>query len=124
MSCNSATKLRCNLSDPCRFSSNIFFFKQKTAYEMDGCLEFRRVLFRSPRRRSRPEGRGRSPAATSAGSSQRSPHGSEERRVGKECRSRWWRYHKKKKIRKNKNYEGRCSKSNQRQFRVFSIYLE
>src|SRR6266487_6070807 len=25
----------------------IFFFKQKTAYEMDGCLEFRRVLFRS-----------------------------------------------------------------------------
>src|SRR5690348_7624374 len=25
----------------------IFFFKQKTAYEMDGLLEFRRVLFRS-----------------------------------------------------------------------------
>src|SRR5690348_14390440 len=26
---------------------SFFFFKQKTAYEMDGCLEFRRVLFRS-----------------------------------------------------------------------------
>src|SRR6266487_6450083 len=26
-----------------------FFFKQKTAYEMDGRLEFRRVLFRSLR---------------------------------------------------------------------------
>src|SRR5205814_3443290 len=25
-----------------------FFFKQKTAYEMPKCLEFRRVLFRSP----------------------------------------------------------------------------
>src|SRR6266487_679790 len=25
----------------------VFFFKQKTAYEMDGRLEFRRVLFRS-----------------------------------------------------------------------------
>src|SRR5438876_9202068 len=25
----------------------VFFFKQKTAYEMDGWLEFRRVLFRS-----------------------------------------------------------------------------
>src|SRR6266487_6007595 len=31
-----------------------FFFKQKTAYEMDGLLEFRRVLFRS--RLGRPEG--------------------------------------------------------------------
>src|SRR6266487_6187064 len=28
-------------------SGVVFFFKQKTAYEMDGCLEFRRVLFRS-----------------------------------------------------------------------------
>src|SRR6266487_4284722 len=36
-------------------SSNIvFFFKQKTAYEMDGCLEFRRVLFRSVVERDRP----------------------------------------------------------------------
>src|SRR5690348_18163593 len=26
---------------------SFFFFKQKTAYDMDGCLEFRRVLFRS-----------------------------------------------------------------------------
>src|SRR6266487_6709844 len=28
-------------------SAGFFFFKQKTAYEMDGRLEFRRVLFRS-----------------------------------------------------------------------------
>src|SRR5713226_1447368 len=36
-----------------------FFFKQKTAYEMDGRLEFRRVLFRSPR-----TSRGRAPPRT------------------------------------------------------------
>src|SRR5580698_8944288 len=29
---------------------SFFFFKQKTAYEIDMCLEFRRVLFRSVRR--------------------------------------------------------------------------
>src|SRR5947209_8908184 len=28
-------------------NSSIFFFKQKTAYEILACLEFRRVLFRS-----------------------------------------------------------------------------
>src|SRR4051794_41553662 len=32
----------------------VFFFKQKTAYEMDGRLEFRRVLFRSSASRRRP----------------------------------------------------------------------
>src|SRR5690348_18164075 len=31
----------------CSLKSLFFFFKQKTAYEMDGRLEFRRVLFRS-----------------------------------------------------------------------------
>src|SRR5205814_6920687 len=30
-----------------------FFFKQKTAYELRKCLEFRRVLFRSARRTER-----------------------------------------------------------------------
>src|SRR6202040_1556303 len=30
----------------------LFFFKQKTAYEISTCLEFRRVLFRSPARAS------------------------------------------------------------------------
>src|SRR6266446_8609901 len=42
-------------------------------------------------RRARPRGRpqGRGPQAGAAGS--------EERRVGKECRSRWWPYHSKKK---------------------------
>src|SRR6266581_4268860 len=30
-----------------RSVGDVFFFKQKTAYEMDGRLEFRRVLFRS-----------------------------------------------------------------------------
>src|SRR4051794_41982400 len=33
-----------------------FFFKQKTAYEMDGRLEFRRVLFRSRDRHLRVGG--------------------------------------------------------------------
>src|SRR4051794_41462720 len=31
----------------------VFFFKQKTAYEMDGRLEFRRVLFRSAHEQDR-----------------------------------------------------------------------
>src|ERR1039457_2596015 len=30
----------------------VFFFKQKTAYEITRCLEFRRVLFRSPASRT------------------------------------------------------------------------
>src|SRR5438034_11620736 len=30
---------------------------------------------------------------------------SEERRVGKECRCRWWRYHKKKKMKKDERTE-------------------
>ena len=31
----------------------LFFYKQKTAYDIEVCLEFRRVLFRSDRRPSR-----------------------------------------------------------------------
>src|SRR5713226_1179610 len=42
------------------------FFKQKTAYEMDGGLEFRRVLFRSHRADRRAHRR-RSPAVTDRG---------------------------------------------------------
>src|SRR5712692_2603017 len=39
----------------CAFALFFFFFKQKTAYEMELRLEFRRVLFRSPcRSRERP----------------------------------------------------------------------
>src|SRR5437879_13689401 len=34
--------------------------------------------------------------------SQRDHRRSEERRVGKECRSRWWPYHEKKKTRKSR----------------------
>src|SRR5436309_5892262 len=96
-----------------------FFFKQKTAYEIFTCLEFRRVLFRSGSARAvsvvRTESRSVSRDATSLcdarglrfghGASsardfrhlalagiatkfeRRSPR-SEERRVGKECRSR------------------------------------
>src|SRR3712207_8647435 len=84
----------------------LFFFKQKTAYDVLAWLEFRRVLFpssaaatartpssSSPRRRwPTPPPR---PAGWSAPPSRRSPRTarparrSEERRVGKECRSRW-----------------------------------
>src|SRR5256885_12551602 len=102
----------------------IFFFKEKTAYEITRVLEFRRVLFRS--QRSVREGTGgqqtaRSSAfllglATDVGAwhvrlslytshksvvrlarSSADARGrglrSEERRVGKECRSRWSPYH-------------------------------
>src|SRR4051812_49525496 len=40
---------------------DFFFFKQKTAYEIDMCLEFRRVLFRSTKSHV-------DPSAESAGS--------------------------------------------------------
>src|SRR3954462_10058121 len=66
-----------------------FFFKQKTAYEIIVRLEFRRVLFRSQRHDGQVQWRtwhaypqdGQLVAT-------RTPR-SEERRVGKECRSRW-----------------------------------
>src|SRR6266566_4021920 len=70
----------------------LFFFKQKTAYEITRGLEFRRVLFRSSR----------FPAKILAvWEGGLAIHGgvlggllrSEERRVGKECRSRWSPYH-------------------------------
>src|SRR5437870_11907036 len=89
-----------------------FFFKQKTAYEMATRLEFRRVLFRSgdaPGRRlnsgsQRPAWRiaqtgGRSTVSPRAARTSKEvaevmriivSRRSEERRVGKECRSRWW----------------------------------
>src|SRR5215208_5013732 len=70
----------------------LFFFKQKTAYDMATRLEYRRVLFRSHAdvaerrcRRGRDDGqRGVQPVGEVR---------SEERRVGKECRSRWSPYH-------------------------------
>src|SRR5262245_65024301 len=87
-----------------------FFFKQKTAYEMPKRLEFRRVLFRSnaavlAAANGRPPVQG---VVSLSGPAQWSGDGvqgakrvtvpalfvaaegrSEERRVGKECRSRW-----------------------------------
>src|SRR5204863_6108670 len=76
-----------------------FFFKQKTAYEIftdwssDVCSSDLRgrvaatTPARPPRRRPRvPAGRGARCAAPGA-------LRSEERRVGKECRSRWSPYH-------------------------------
>src|SRR5579862_10027423 len=76
--------------------SDFFFFKQKTAYEMELRLEFRRVLFRSAVLFDAVDlvdeaHRGR--AARLDGRRDRS----EERGVGKECRSRWSPYHWKKK---------------------------
>src|SRR5207244_7666460 len=92
--------------------SIIVFYKQKTAYEMIWRLEFRRVLFRSPRV-AQGAGRGGVVLGRHIGimlsrkgaSKTRAPHltqayltdgnvsvlafsRSEERRVGKECRSR------------------------------------
>src|SRR6266496_3405506 len=67
---------------------SLFFFKQKTAYEFSTRLEFRRVLFRSPSPSSGETPRDPRPAE-SRRSRLRSAPRSEERRVGKECRSRW-----------------------------------
>src|SRR2546426_6080545 len=95
----------------CMSFLGFFFFKQKTAYEITRCLEFRRVLFRS----RRPAGLGgrwldrliqpgqrlnaftRDPERAARRMAFRLVAGllprSEERRVGKECRSRWSPYH-------------------------------
>src|SRR6266571_6525146 len=70
----------------------IFFFKQKTAYEIDMGLEFRRVLFRSHSRRSAEAGEWSADSAVAASTADAVVR-SEERRVGKECRSRWSPYH-------------------------------
>src|SRR3712207_6873698 len=97
-----------------------FFFKQKTAYEILAWLEFRRVLLpilsKGPPRpaeaatmSARPivdstrgleedlrrfrAGIPAAPRALGGGAATRDALRSEERRVGKECRSRWSRYH-------------------------------
>src|SRR5260370_25877376 len=104
---------------------SFFFFKQKTAYEIQVSLEFRRVLFRSQNRAHAllskciagtaplphllffgPPGTGKTSSAhilvrALYGLNFRdrtlelnaSDERSEERRVGKECRSRWSPYH-------------------------------
>src|SRR5215204_4537667 len=73
-----------------------FFFKQKTAYELTVWLEFRRVLFRSLDELVEPRvaGVGLVPRVAAAPGEEPGER-SEERRVGKECRSRWSPYHKK-----------------------------
>src|SRR6266446_5812071 len=70
----------------------LFFFKQKTAYELTRWLEFRRVLFRSPRERD-PLPVDLELHRELVLEGVRLAGRSEERRVGKECRSRWSPYH-------------------------------
>src|SRR5207248_8780474 len=73
-----------------------FFFKQKTAYEIVRRLEFRRVLFRSSPSWCTPMSTNAPNAATlvtTPSSTMPGERRSEERRVGKECRSGWWPDH-------------------------------
>src|SRR5476649_2679629 len=69
------------------------FFEQKTAYEVTVGLEFRRVLFRSRGERVKRPGMREAPAERQRGECDGGRRRSEERRVGKECRSRWSPYH-------------------------------
>src|SRR3712207_8811319 len=92
----------------------MFFFKQKSAYEVLACLEFRRVLFRSsrfvvspspswpnwfrPHDTTAPVDVTAKPCSLASASWRTSASEvawvrSEERRVGKEWRSRWSPYH-------------------------------
>ena len=79
---------------------NVFFFKQKTAYEIgtgdwssDVCSSDLGTLGSSEEGFELVEGAGGpETAAEAAGGGQEAPR-SEERRVGKECRSRWSPYH-------------------------------
>src|SRR6266704_1086756 len=66
----------------------IFFFKQKTAYELETCLEFRRVLFRSIVELEASVG-SRFVRHRGVVRGEEVDDRSEECRVGKECRSRW-----------------------------------
>src|SRR5947207_15247812 len=86
----------------------IFFFSSRRRHTRSLCdwssdvcssdLTIPAAAGQSPRRQRRPgttgdrRCRGSRPKSTSRGAGE-----SEERRVGKECRSRWWRDHKKKK---------------------------
>ena len=76
-----------------------FFFKQKTAYEMIWWLEFRRVLFRSDHFDGFEMSGSDSVSSDEdvfnlkTTESTEPDSRSEERRVGKECRSRWSPYH-------------------------------
>src|SRR3712207_6026083 len=93
----------------CNKENLFIIYKKKRAYNLLACLEFRRVLFRSPRpqplRRLVAERRVRAGLLRTA-RARAPPRGlparlvavlphprSEERRVGKECRSRWSPYH-------------------------------
>src|SRR5438046_5370962 len=77
----------------------VFFFKQKTAYEIGQCLEFRRVLFRSRLAKGGWAFLGAElPKNLPQHAKQEFGIGgrSEERRVGKEGRCRWARGREKK----------------------------
>src|SRR5215469_7032458 len=69
-----------------------FLFQAEDGIRVLYVTEFRRVLFRSGAR-IRPSRRPRSCAPGGAWSRSAGPSRSEERRVGKECRSRWSPYH-------------------------------
>ena len=77
-----------------------FFFKQKTAYEIKECdwssdvCSSDLLAARLPPLASRPARPPPSPRPASSSSGRDAlPSRSEERRVGKECRSRWSPYH-------------------------------
>src|SRR3712207_9367053 len=84
----------------------VLFFKQKPAYVKLAGLDFRLVLFRAARGQDRVDQRAGDlevvdvapvqvpPLAVHAGEDP-GPVRSEERSVGKECRSRWSPYHSK-----------------------------
>src|SRR5256886_7000713 len=110
-------------TEPFACGSLLFFFKQKTAYDITRSLEFRRVLFRSNSELSSAPAAESSRSYYSAAKFLAAPAPnslpaqysatipssplpapsfppqsssvlrSEERRVGKECRSRWSPYH-------------------------------
>src|ERR1039457_6561252 len=69
------------------------FVKEKTAYEITRGLEFRRVLFRSTWSASARGPSGAYSSSPGVRDISASISRSEERRVGKECRSRWSPYH-------------------------------
>src|SRR5207249_6116994 len=88
-----------------------FFFQAEDGIRDRNVMEFRRVLFRSEGRPLCGPDRGRLPSRRGLLDAQRPPPAagaaeaegrSEERRVGKECRSRWEEDHEKKKNRRER----------------------
>src|SRR5690349_23960656 len=84
-----------------RNGRELFFFQAEDGIRDLYVMEFRRVLFRSPSSAAPADTASRTRSTCTCGTPTGTASRSEERRVGKECRSRWAAYHQKKNKRRD-----------------------